>query len=139
MDRPQPSKARPCAAKGEIRIDELPGDPVADRKADDEPNHRENDAGFAGIVIILGKPFVGRLGCVIVLSDQEDCENAIEEDQPTVNADWIVAACQAKHYPADRNHKADKNCVLSLISGELGNHDLTHTATEPNSLDSTRV
>jgi len=50
------------AAKRRVRIDELPGDPVADREAYDEPNHRQNDTGLAGVAIILGEPLIGGLG-----------------------------------------------------------------------------
>ena len=61
VHRPNASEARPGGVERQIRIDEQPGNPVADEQAEHDPDHRENDAHLARIVVISVEPIVARL------------------------------------------------------------------------------
>ena len=62
MHRPQPAEARPAGVEGEFGIGQQPGHPDADEHADHGPDHGQDDADLAGIVVVVVEPFFRRLG-----------------------------------------------------------------------------
>ena len=85
MHRTEASEARPGRIKRQVRIDELPRDPVADKKSRHDPNHREDNTYPAGIVEVMVQAIVAGLRFVIAGDDAERSGNARQQHDGAVN------------------------------------------------------
>jgi hypothetical protein len=140
VHRPQAAEARPGRTEGEVGFDELPRHPVADRKPEHHPDHRQHDAGPGRVVVILGQPLVRRLRRQVITADQGDHQQAGGEDQQAVQPDRIAAPRYCQHQAQDSHDKADQDGELALVPGELGDHGAPATFGRPTArtIDPTR-
>ena len=107
--RPKLDQAR---IEGQVGIGEQPGDPVADEQPEHRPDHGEDDADLARIVVVVLEALLGRLGQIVSRDNGECPDQRGQDDQGAVPADDVIPSdcSDEKAYggKADQDEKGDR-------------------------------
>ena len=120
--RAQASEAGPRRIEGHLGIGEQPGDPVAHEHAEHGPDHGEDDARLARIVVVVRAPLAARLGRVVAGDHHEDHGDAGQHDDHAMDAERVVAAGRRHRQAAQAQDGQYDEGKLPLGGCQLRDH-----------------
>ena len=124
VHRTEAAEARPGGVECQVRIDELPGDPVADEKSSHDPDHRQDNAHSAGVVEISIEAVFAGLRCVVSGDDAEGSGDPRQQYNRPVNAERITLSSHRHGKSTQGNRQQDNERKLSLVLCQLSDHEL---------------
>ena len=105
VDRAYAAEAGPPGIEGQTRKVQLPGDPDADGEGENDPDHGEDDADLARIVVVVRQPVLAGLRREVAGDHHEDHPDAGCRHEHAMNADRIITPGHCHHEANNRHGK----------------------------------